>query len=345
MNSLPKAMTRRRQGCMLHPMIKKALLTSAFILLSAFSQAAEVDHYTLPYEQISNSEKLLHLKVQDYLEMAIQQANDSGSCNEEVLYEKMRLYFNNHSQGQLAKDVIYDESFPSKRIKLGDSIFGEWSIFNGLLLGRNKAKESPLALGPIMKVGDQVIGTDKLEHLFGSGFLYFKRHHLKGKDLLKVLKRGAFYEKTILGGNFLATGVFSYGDLAANFNGMRFWNHVLQNDNDVLGEEENLGPYVSCKQGRWQKVKDIDLGAYFDDSFDESRNCSKFATSRGLEKYREAVEKIAHKRGSVRSCLSYTENNSWLTGKYDVPLSNGDPISHWIINENGHEQVSYFNEF
>jgi hypothetical protein len=326
-------------------MIKKTLLSFTILANCTFLFAAEVDHYSVPAKLIPNSSALVYEKVQNYLQMALNEANVLSSCNEDILYKKMRLYFNNHTKGKLTQDVIYDEGFPSVRIKLEESIFQDWSIYNGFLLGREKAKKSALALGPIMKIDNQVLGTDKLEHFFGSGFLYFKRHHKNGTDLLKVLKRGAFYEKTILGGNFLATGVFSYADLAANFNGMRFWNHVLQKDDDVLGAEENLGPYVSCEQGQWVQVKEINLAEYLDDSFDESKNCSKFATSRGYEKYTSRLKLIEGLRGVDFNCLSSTENNSYLTEKYQSRLRNGDPIHHWIINQNGHEQVSYFNEF
>lgn len=326
-------------------MFKNIIISSTILISCVCLEAAEIDHYSLPSQAIPDSAPIVHKKIQNYLQEAIKEANLQGLCREDVLYEKMRLYFNNHTKGQLAKDIIYDESFPSVRMKLGKSVFRDWSVFNGFLLGRDKAKESPLALGPIMRISDHVIGTDKIEHFFGSGFRYFQRHHKKGKDLLKVLKRGVFLEKTILGGNFIATGVFSYGDLAANFNGMRFWNHVLQQDDDVLGRDQNLGPYVSCSEGQWVQVKEINLEDYLDDSFDESRNCSKFATSRGFEKYTSRVEGLETKRNVDFNCLSHTQNNSELLDKYSAKLENGDPISHWIINQNGHEQVSYFNEF
>ena len=45
------------------------------------------------------------------------------------------------------------------------------------------------------------------------------------------------------------TGVMSYGDLAANFNGMRFWNHILGKRKDILNQD--LGPYVKCKDRKW----------------------------------------------------------------------------------------------
>ena len=95
--------------------------------------------------------------------------------------------------------------------------------------------------------------------MFGMGFTYFTKHYQKGKDIKDVLSYGIALEKTILGGNVFATGVFSYGDLSANFNGMRFWNHVLQKNDDILGSEHNLGPYVTCSADKWQVNEKLSL--------------------------------------------------------------------------------------
>ena len=52
-------------------------------------------------------------------------------------------------------------------IPLKESIYAGWTIFDGMILGRKKAASSPLALSPLIKIKDEVIGVDKLEHLFG----------------------------------------------------------------------------------------------------------------------------------------------------------------------------------
>jgi hypothetical protein len=174
------------------------------------------------------------------------------------------------------------------------------------------------------------------------GFQYFDRHYLRGHSLKRVLKRGIFFEKTILGGNVLATGVFAYADLAANFNGMRFWNHMLQKRDDVLGSEHNIGPYISCTDGKWEQVKEIDFTAYLDSSSDESINCSKFATKKGLKKYEQYLT------NNNMACPIRTELLEDLKIKYNVEThgdSKSRPLSHWILNLDGNGKVSYLNEF
>ena len=224
-------------------------------------------------------------------------------------------------------------------------------ISAGFLLGRRGAAKSPLALSPLIKIGDVVIGVDKLEHMFGMGQRYFKGHYLDGKPLVSVLKGGIFKEKTFLGGNMLATGVFSYADLSANFNGMRFWNHMLQKKDDVLGAQHNAGPYLTCQAGKWtaNAERPIDLRTYVDATMQESINCSKFATAAGARKFHEGLASMQAKSGArIFSC---PENPGLLDDtarKYEVEVAgdnSGHTLDHWFINREGNGRVSYFNEF
>lgn len=327
--------------------MKKIVLLS--LLLATTVSASEVDHYSLAYDKIVDIGDILNARANIYLKQAIEASNTQAPCNEEVLYTELKKYFANHTKGQLAKDLLHDESIPRQVIPLDNSVYKRWSVWNGFLLGRKKARTSPLALGPIIKVGDVVIGTDKVEHMFGMGFIYFKGHYLKNKNMVSVLKSGIFKEKTALGGNILATGVFSYADLSANFNGMRFWNHMLQKNDDILGKEYNVGPYVSCQDNQWKVDNEIDFKNYFDESMDESVNCSKLASRSGLKKFVETVAEANKSRpDDQQACDSENKSLIKVKSKYNIILESDSkkrPLSHWLINNEGHGKVSYFNEF
>ena len=318
----------------------KIILT--LIILSSQAYSAEVDHYTASNKEIVNALDILNQRANKYIGRAITRTNVvSENCNRESLYKSLKLYFANHSKGQFSKDLLYDQSIPKTVIPLEESIYKDWSIWNGYLLGKDSAKDSPLALGPVVRLDNQIIGTDKFEHLFGMGFNYFDRYYNKGKALKSILKYGVFLEKTILGGNSIATGVFSYADLSANFNGMRFWNHMLQEHDDVLGAKYNEGPYIQCVDNKWVQVIELDFSNYIDLSMDESINCSKFATKSATRKIRKLL------KSQSQLCLS-PKNKSNLLDKYKVSLPRdrkGRSIYDFIINEDGHEKVSYFNEF
>lgn len=304
-------------------------------LLPQIAISAEADNFSATNLKINEVGVEVNQLANNYLKKAV---DDLGSgCDEKVLYEELRKYFGNHSKGQLVKDILYSEKISKNALPLKQSVYEEWGVFDGYLLGRKKAASSPLALSPLVQIGEQVVGVDKFEHMFGMGFFYFKKFYQDKKDIESILKNGIVKEKTFLGGNVLATGVFSYADLSANFNGMRFWNHILLKDNDILGEEKNLGPYVICQENKWHvnPKASIDFSNYIDASMDESINCSKFATHKGALKFTNAIKK----RG-FNGCPVDSNKLRDIQEKYRV-----HNIEHFIINNEGTGKVSYFNEF
>ena len=334
----------------------KNILIAAVLLFSAgAARAAEADHFTLREGEIADITSEVNKLANEGLGRAIEDLNVAGGCSdakasEELLYERLTDIFSNHKKGQLVQTIISGD-IPRTVIPLKESIYSEWSIWNGFLLGRKGAAKSPLALFPLIKIGSTVVGVDKLEHMFGMGQRYFKKHYLEERPLVSVLKSGIFSEKTFLGGNMLATGVFSYADLSANFNGMRFWNHMLQKRDDVLGPQHNAGPYLFCRDGKWVKNEErpIDFRTYVDASMQESMNCSKFATEGGAQKFQAALAALQSRDSSrVFTCPENPGLMAETIKKYEVEIagdSRGSKVDHWIINREGNGRVSYFNEF
>jgi len=329
----------------------KVLLTLFFLTLSCELIAGEADHYTNRNAYIEDISETINTLANSYLKLSTLKLNDAGNCDnsidsEKLLYKELTKYFANHTKGILVKEILHEEYVSKRMIGLKESIYKEWSIFNGFLLGKKSAADSPLALTPMIRIGDHVVGTDKLEHMFGMGQIYFKNYYLKNKKLRRVLKKGIAREKTFLGGNIFATGVFAYADLSANFNGMRFWNHMLQKRDDILGSQHNIGPYIKCESGKWEVLKDnpIDFKNYIDASMDESINCSKFATKKGLKKFKRSLQRL----DASYNCPMSKKVLNDMYSKYDVITpkdKKGRKISHWILNKEGNGKVSYFNEF
>lgn len=335
--------------------MKNLIAAAVLTCFAGAASAAEADHFTLPDGEMVDITEPVNRLANDGLQAAIDDLNAQGGCDgsaksEELLYERLTDVFSNHKKGQLVQAILHGD-LPRTVIPLKESLYGEWSIWNGFLLGRKGAAKSPLALSPLIKIGDTVIGADKLEHMFGMGLRYFKGHYADGKPLVSVLKTGVFKEKTALGGNMLATGVFSYADLSANFNGMRFWNHMLQKQDDVLGAQHNLGPYLTCQAGKWAKnpERPIDFTNYIDVTMQESMNCSKFATNGGLRKFQAALGDMQSKNKSRSfACPVNPQLLNQVARKYEVEIagdSRGSTVDHWIINRDGNQKVSYFNEF
>ena len=67
---------------------------------------------------------------------------------------------------------------PKRHISLKDSVYRDWTFWDGLGMGFHFLSTKAVTMSDVMKVGDHEIGVDKLEHMFGQGFSYFKKNYL-----------------------------------------------------------------------------------------------------------------------------------------------------------------------
>lgn len=295
--------------------------------------AAETDQFTNRNIPLEDASQIVNTKANESIQKSLQILNTNNSgCNEKELYKELRTYFGNHMNGQLTKEIIHSSSIPKRKVDMLDSIFKDWTPWDGFGMGFSFMKSKELTLTSVIRIGDNTAGTDKFEHFFGQGFSYFSNNYLEEKGPIKTLKIGVFKEKTILGGNKIGNGVFSFGDLAANFNGMRFWNHMLLKNDDILGSDRNLGPYISCIDNKWSQTAQIDFKNYFDESMDESINCSKFPSGSTVIKVKAAISDLG------LNCPVDQSKLDELKIKYRQ-------ISKWIINSDGIDTINYFGEF
>ncbi len=315
-------------------------ILSLLNILSTTLIAGEVDQFTKRFSPPADSSVEMNKVANHYLKKSIIEANGAGEgCDEKVLYKKMRNYFANHKDGEITIHALTSPTVARTKFKISESIFQGWTMGTGALIGRPNADNTDVALSPLITIGNQVIGTDKLEHLFGRGFAYFTDYYLSKKSLRKTLKTGIFEEKIIYGGNFLTTGVFSYADLATNFDGMRFWNHVLLKREDILGATRNLGPYVVCKDKKFVLNKKIDFTNYFDAAHDEGINCSKFANDKGLKKFNESLVKLTAKDPD------HTYECPMDQSVLDKVVEKYGEFAKFLVNQNGNNTVNYTGEF
>lgn len=312
------------------------LILSFFILASttlSLAFGAEVDHFTRRNEALEDAGPLLNLRANKILSNSLKKLNNQeAGCDEDLLYKELRTYFANKFSGKFSKEIIETDHFPKREISIPESVYQDWEFFDGALLSGALYEKLGSDLSPVLRVGDVLVGSDKFEHMFGRGFMYFTKNYRKEKGVRRAIRAGIIGEKFILGGLPFETGVFSYADLSANFNGMRFWNHMLQENDDILGRQYNAGPFVICKNNRWVKGADIDFKNYIDKALDEGINCSKFTNQRALEKFKSRVESVG------LSCPVSREAFSTLTAKYGL-------LSKWLINQDGNGVLKLTKEF
>ncbi len=128
-----------------------------------------------------------------------------------------------------------------------------------------------LPMARTIRVGDIYFGIDKLCHFFGFGRRYYQRYcrHLREgyseeEAMKKVVMWGIVHEDNLVGK--LVDGIFSHGDLEANFQGFCL-------ARDLCGGKP---PYIEKIDGKWKLVRPVDMRKYVTPGFDESYNNSHF---------------------------------------------------------------------
>ncbi len=310
-----------------------AKVTIVTMLFSSSVQAVEVDHFSTytANASLANSRQQLNFSINNRITQILNQLD--GGCNEKHLYKKLGRHFKNgfNLGTWLRKEVIFNNQLDMTSYTFKESIYKNLIPLKFIkIIGVPLHLFQPF-LAQILRIENVYLGTDKLGHLLGSGFKYFKRHHLKDKPLEQTLMLGWQNEHGFTGSS--TTKIISYADMLANFNGMRFYNHVLQKEDDILGE--NLGPYVTCQNSRWIQVKTIDLGNYIDHGLDESINCSRFSKKKNRVKVQENIRRTLEEQGipfETTCPLAEEEVLLWLEEKYGA-------LSPYLLNFQGHSSL------
>lgn len=317
---------------MKHFSIFSLTLTSWILLISGGLSAKEVDNFTSRTEFLKDSTLKLNEITNRFIKKRLQKINkEKHRCKEESLYNGLKKDFNILLKGSPFSIALKEEKEIFKlKTNVKDSVYRDWNLMDSPAI-RGLNLVIPSVFGEVIKVNGIRLGVDKFEHFFGYGYYYFNLHYLGKKEVKKALKFGLFMEYFNLGA--YKTGVMSYGDLAANFNGMRFWNHILAKRKDAL--KQSLGPYVKCMKGKWVFNKEVDWGHYVDESFDEAINCSRFRKGVMVKSVRERVREVSYKEGELNTCPLAPKKLKDMLKKYSR-------FSPYILNEKGHEEIPKF---
>jgi hypothetical protein len=236
----------------------------AFGIVSA--HATEVDSYSFTRFIREDAVMEINREINELIETAIGEANLENLADPEDLYEAIHKVLGGFIITRLEEILEQKDDGRILRVDIRDSIYSDlWAFWAPSLMLSQK-------IGGVFKAGEYIIGTDKLGHFVSQGYTYFKICCLQGEDLEKAMLYGINSELTYFG--FAATGIFSYGDLVANFQGIRFWNDLLGGRPDILGLSQM--PYIQKQSGRWVLVNPVDMRRYFDAGWDERINRNMF---------------------------------------------------------------------
>jgi hypothetical protein len=151
---------------------------------------------------------------------------------------------------------------------------------------------SYIGLASTIKMFDSQLGTDKIAHLFQEGYGYFKTYNNavnKGSSATeateKAIRSGQKSERGIYG-TFIS-GVFSNGDLAANYVGMKFYQGLTE---EILLGNKIRPAVLRLNDGVWIynetfEMREMLLKPFVSDHLNEALNPSNFTRLFGLRSY------------------------------------------------------------
>jgi len=289
-----------------------------FLLPAGF--AAEIDSVTPRKVKLENSLSLLNSIINQRLREGVEKANaqqeemedideyyndENKSCDEQVLYTELRkAIYQSYTASWGLKGYDLDKqlrkllSRQSYSLSLNDSIYRDIDYLDGFSLNLKE-------LSDVVNVNGYLIGLDKIGHFFSEGWRYIELTHEENRTIEQALEWGNQQEKGKFG--YSTTGIFSFADLAANFNGWRFWNKVLLKEGDPLkGVIGNFlsRPYVSCNiqimasiknkkiVRAWEYNNQFDLADYIDGAWDEGNNCNSYETPIIEQKVKSRIKNV-----------------------------------------------------
>lgn len=289
------------------------ILISVSVFQAGF--AAEIDSVTPRNLKLENSLATLNTIFNQRIQEGVQKANarqndieniqENEFCNTDVLFTELRkAIFQSFTASWGFKGYELDKQLrillarQSYTLSLNDSIYRDINYLEGFSLNLKE-------LSDVININSYLIGLDKIGHFFAQGWQYFEMTQDNDRNLEKALEWGKEQETGKFG--YTTTGIFSFSDLTANFNGWRFWNKVLLREKDpIQGILANFfsRPYITCETQIIDSIKNkkrvkawefntrFDLSDYIDGAWDEGNNCNSYADPVIEEKVRLRIKNI-----------------------------------------------------
>ena len=291
----------------MYKLLALVIYVSVLASMSADSYAAEVDSITTRRVTLGNSLEAINRIFEQRIKEGIGEANEKqeywldtdhaddeieevSDCDVDALYTELRkAVFQSFTASWGLKGYDLDQQLrellarQSYSLMLNDSVYRDIGYIEGFSLNLKE-------LSHVVNINGHLIGLDKIGHFFAEGWHYYDMTQDGHHSLEQAIEWGRQKEAGLYG--FSTTGIFSYADLVANFNGWRFWNKVLLKADDplrgIIGNFFNR-PYVACKiqfiesfKNRkiikaWEYNSRFDLSYYIDGAWDEGNNCNSYA--------------------------------------------------------------------
>jgi hypothetical protein len=287
----------------------KKVLRLLILFVSLNAQSAETDPFTARYEMKEDGLPIINREMNHKLSSIVSTLNNSSklSCDDTELRKLLGKKFRWPIRGVIETFIMKSSSVPRSEVTFESSIYYNSSSLHSTIIKVGEIVGIPFA--PTIRTSDLLIGADKFGHFLDEGYYYYEMYNTLKMDLEQVLKFGHVLEYSVHG-QFLS-GVFSFADLAANYEGLRFWTHMLGSERD---KKQSI--YLDCKNGKWKQIKTIDLAEYISYAWDEGMNCNKFNTQNLQYDIHKGIERLESRYQKRFRCPVYPEMVASMIERY-----------------------------
>jgi hypothetical protein len=240
---------------------------------SAFS--LETDNFLTWGIELKDSSSDINTYINNNIQSTLNDLNEKKKSYEcERVRKKVVMNFRGfitHPMEHWIEETLGEEKvFPS------EEHYTDREYFMMSIYGTEKFDVSKyFSLARNININGVYLGTDKLSHWMSTGeryYVIFTRalNRLKNTNeaFKKAIRYGIFLDRYILGG--ITSGVFSYADLEANFQGLLFNRNFCR-----AGADKNI---IALKDGKWFLQNKVDVRDYVNPNFDETFNPSLFSS-------------------------------------------------------------------
>ncbi len=237
------------------------------------ARAYETDQFTARSYSIADSTALLNARVNRELERVA--ADWSGARNDRRFARAVYWRLGGpHWVDRIERWAMRSAEISKVRQRKPESIYAGAPFWTTRFV-------TWFGLGPTLRLGGVLIGSDKLGHFMSQGFKYYRRHD-GGLDEPAVMRLGRRTEVGFFGK--VTTGVFSNADLVANYEGYRFYRGLFE-DGVVPGKPA----IVAWRGGRPHLQRPFDFADYVTDFWDEALNPNDYGTHLEIRVLRSLV--------------------------------------------------------
>jgi len=159
-------------------------LTIVFLVsIASPTRSAEIDSLTGRTVILADSSDALERRFDEALEAGVLRANQaSARCDENALYRELRRSLATPFIGHvIAESLNEDETLDRRRVRRVDSIYRDLDLLDNVSVHWKD-------LSAVVRVGDVLMGVDKLGHFVVEGWEYFEIAHLDGEGVAAAME-------------------------------------------------------------------------------------------------------------------------------------------------------------